>query len=377
MDIERLRLYLLSKRGSTEDMPFGEDCLTFRVEGKIFACLDLSRPDRVVLKSSPERTAYLTSRYAGVIGAWHWNKRHWIEVLFGSDVADALLLRLADDAYTTVLHALPKKRQIAFLTEGLPTQVYFSHTNTCTSTNDLAWQVGEEQCIRGHYLLGVVHSDLQRNGRGQQGTRWESENAKNLTFSLVVSPTLLPPLRQFVLLQLTASVIVKTIAQLLPDEAHLFSIKWPNDIYYRDRKLCGTLIQHAVSHGKLRLSVIGVGLNVNQTSFSRDVPNPVSLAEIRGGEVNRFTLLEQIIQEFVEQYSRLAAALTDNPLPLFEELQTQYRARLYRSQGMYRWADKGGDFEAQIDDVLPDGTIRLLLPNGERRTYQFKQLTYK
>lgn len=114
MDIEQIRNYCMARKGATEDFAFGEDTLLFRVCNKIFACLDLTRPDRVTLKCDPERALELREHYEGIEGAWHWNKRYWNEVHFDSDVPDALILELVDHSLAEVLRKLPKKTQAAY-----------------------------------------------------------------------------------------------------------------------------------------------------------------------------------------------------------------------------------------------------------------------
>jgi len=114
MDIEQLRDYCLSRKGATEDTAFGEDILLFRVYNKIFACLDLGRPDRVTLKCDPERALELRERYEGIDGAWHWNKRYWNDVRFDRDVPDALILELVDHSLAEIIRKLPKKTQAEY-----------------------------------------------------------------------------------------------------------------------------------------------------------------------------------------------------------------------------------------------------------------------
>ncbi len=114
MDIERIREYCLSRKKATEDMAFGPDGLLFRIYGKIFAYLDLERPDRVVLKCDPDYALELRERHEGICGAWHWNKRYWNEVRFDSDVDDELIFRLVDHSLSEVLKKLPKKIQAEY-----------------------------------------------------------------------------------------------------------------------------------------------------------------------------------------------------------------------------------------------------------------------
>ncbi len=114
MNIETVREYCLSLPLVTEDTAFGPDYILFRVYNKIFACLDLTRPDRVALKCDPDRAIALRDAYAGIDGAWHWNKRYWNDVVFDADVSDDVILQLIDHSLDEVLKKLPKKTQTEY-----------------------------------------------------------------------------------------------------------------------------------------------------------------------------------------------------------------------------------------------------------------------
>lgn len=114
MDIEEVRSYCLSKPLATEDSAFGPDGLLFRVYGKIFAYLDLYRPNLVVVKCDADRAVELRDRYAGVVPAWHWNKKYWNELLFDTDVPDEVIFSLIDHSLDEVLKKLPKKNRLEY-----------------------------------------------------------------------------------------------------------------------------------------------------------------------------------------------------------------------------------------------------------------------
>ena len=114
MDIEIIRAYCLSKPLATEDSAFGPEGLLFRVYGKIFAYLDLDRPDLVVVKCDPDRAVELRDRYVGVVPAWHWNKKYWNELHFDTDVPDEVILSLIDHSLDEVLKKLPKKTRLEY-----------------------------------------------------------------------------------------------------------------------------------------------------------------------------------------------------------------------------------------------------------------------
>lgn len=107
MTIEDVRDYCLSLPQTTEDSPFGPDYVTFRVAGKIFVCLPLARPGLFTAKCAPERAEALREAYAGILPAWHWNKRHWNDVNLEADVPEALAVELIEHAYAEVVRALP------------------------------------------------------------------------------------------------------------------------------------------------------------------------------------------------------------------------------------------------------------------------------
>jgi predicted DNA-binding protein (MmcQ/YjbR family) len=109
MNVESTRLYCLSKPGTTEDTPFGEDVLVFKVMGKMFALTNLSRlPLSVALKCDPERAVDLRERYDAIVPPYHMNKVHWNEIIFDGSVPDALIRELIDHSYDLVVAGLKK-----------------------------------------------------------------------------------------------------------------------------------------------------------------------------------------------------------------------------------------------------------------------------
>lgn len=115
MDIEQVREYTLTLFGVTEDQPFGDDIITFRIEGKIFVCLwlgggqhDLKNSEpRFALKLTPERNEELRERYQSITPAWHWNKKHWSDVYYEL-LDDTLVEDLIKESYDLVVSKLPK-----------------------------------------------------------------------------------------------------------------------------------------------------------------------------------------------------------------------------------------------------------------------------
>lgn len=199
-----------------------------------------------------------------------------------------------------------------------------------------------------------IYAGYQTAGRGQTGNSWESEEGKNLLCSI-----LLPPDKNLYFLNIAVGVaLLKVIGED-------FSIKWPNDIYWQDKKAAGILIENAIIGNEIKYSIAGIGLNVNQTEFKSDAPNPISLKQIRGQEYD----IEQLMNQVLEAVHKVL----NEPE---EEVWAYYKAHLYRREGFWPYEDKDGIFEAQIEDVLPTGEIVLRDRQGKERNYHFKQIRY-
>ena len=139
----------------------------------------------------------------------------------------------------------------------------------------------------------VVVAAHQTAGRGMDKNRWESEKGKNLLFSIALNVNYLESENQFKISQAVSVSMVETLSQFI-DNQKLY-IKWPNDIYYGDKKLAGMLIQNMVEGKMMGTSIIGIGLNVNQIEFSKDIPNPISLKQISGKNYDLENLLNLLI----------------------------------------------------------------------------------
>lgn len=231
-----------------------------------------------------------------------------------------------------------------------------------TSTNNyLRERLRSEHLPEG----SLVIADFQSAGKGQVGNTWESEAGRNLMFSLLLNPDFLPANRQFLISQI-ASLSVKETLDAYVDEV---KVKWPNDIYWKDRKICGMLIENDLSGQLLYCSVIGIGLNINQQLFRSDAPNPVSLAQITGKEYDREEVLRRFLRIFFHYYCQLMEEKE-------EEIRIAYRSALYRGDGFYPYTDEGGIFDACIHSIEPTGHLVLQLHDGELRRYAFKEVAY-
>ncbi|MDE6301011.1 MAG: biotin--[acetyl-CoA-carboxylase] ligase [Muribaculaceae bacterium] len=204
----------------------------------------------------------------------------------------------------------------------------------------------------------VVITYSQTAGRGQRGNSWESAPGMNLTFSMLLMP---PDLLARDAWRMSMAVSVGIVHALSEFTGCPVSLKWPNDVYVGDMKLCGILIENSLRGEYVSRSVVGIGINVNQTEFLSDAPNPVSLRSATGREFDLDEVLDAVCREILS-----SVAMMHRP-----ELDSEYRSLLWRGTGVHPWRDTatGEIFNAAVTDILPDGRIVL----GDR-TYWFKEV---
>lgn len=225
------------------------------------------------------------------------------------------------------------------------------HIDETDSTNRWLREQGGEENV-------VVWADYQTAGRGCGTNHWESERGKNLTFSMLLHPHDVPAQKQFHISMAISLAICKALGQHIGD----LSIKWPNDIYWRDGKIGGILIEVTLLGNKVKDCIIGIGLNINQRVFRSDAPNPVSMWQICEQETDCEQLLQEILQAFQEYMGK--------------SNKDEYQSMLYRRKGFHPYADKDGAFMAEIIDVEDDGHLLLRDDNGQLRRYAFKEVTF-
>ena len=242
--------------------------------------------------------------------------------------------------------------------------------------------------------LFTVYTFRQTAGRGQAGNAWESEPGKNLSFSTLVHIhtieeasrlNLLVPLAVVRVLLKVKGQWSKVEKRELRDKEK-FTIKWPNDIYWGDKKVAGLLNENVIIGNRIAYAVAGIGVNVNQEVFRSDAPNPVSLKQITGQTYE----LEPMIDTIVAEMERLLPLLQD-----YEALKREYMVHLYHKTGFYPYverevstaptmiarADKTNEekhtpFLAEIADVDEFGRLVLRTETGELKTYHFKEIRF-
>ena len=233
---------------------------------------------------------------------------------------------------------------------------YIEHT---TSTND---EIRNPKY--GH--MDVVWAEYQSAGRGQRGHSWHSTEGQNITFSLLLTPTFLPVTEQFLLSEIVALSLVRTLAEYGIE----CRIKWTNDIYAKDNKIVGILIEHALAGDCLARTIVGIGLNVNQESFPSDLPNPTSMFVERGVKFDRREVLERIVAHLEELYRELEFGNK-------EMIERLYVDTMYHLGEPHTYAYPNGErFTATIRGVRHSGELCLEHDDGVVREYAFKEVEF-
>lgn len=219
----------------------------------------------------------------------------------------------------------------------------------------------------GHFLL--VTADEQTAGRGQRGTVWESAAGENLTFSVAWRNVGVAARDQFLISEAVALSVAETVAELLKGTActEAVSVKWPNDVYVGERKICGMLIEHSLSGPHIDATMAGIGLNVNQRHFCGDAPNPVSLCQLAGQTFSLTAVMERIVRH-------LHAGLAMLQEGRYDEMEERFAARLFRREGWHPYRDAEGEFTGRFAGIARNGMLTLEKSSGEHRTYAFKEV---
>ena len=233
------------------------------------------------------------------------------------------------------------------------------HIDEMDSTNRwLERQKGTK--VPDPFVSFVVWAEYQTAGKGCGTNSWESERGKNLTFSLLIHPEEIPANHQFRITEIASVAMCETLLEYGLKEV---SIKWPNDIYVGDRKICGMLIENRLQGSVIKDSIIGIGLNVNQRVFTSDAPNPVSLYQLRGCETDLHELLSLFLKSFDKAYHSKTTCFA-------------YKEMLYRrgKDGLYK--TKTTCFAARLLGVTEEGRLRLLDEQGQERVFAFKEVQF-
>lgn len=215
----------------------------------------------------------------------------------------------------------------------------------------------------------VIYTPCQTAGRGQKGNTWESEPDKNLAFSFLLKNPNLAANEQFHISEACSLAVLDTLSAF----ADGFAIKWPNDIYHGDNKICGILIENALFDKRIGYSIIGIGININQERFVSDAPNPISLKNITGRDYD----LQELLTNVCQRIENLCDFSQATPTSL-AATHSRFMAHLYRADGkMHPWElPDGTRFDATISGIAPDGILTLTKASGASRDFAFKEVKH-
>jgi BirA family biotin operon repressor/biotin-[acetyl-CoA-carboxylase] ligase len=210
----------------------------------------------------------------------------------------------------------------------------------------------------------AVIADFQTNGRGQVGTYWESEHGKNLLVSYILYPDFIEPKDLFMLNKAMSLGIYDFVKSVLKRNVY---IKWPNDIYYKDKKISGLLIENSVTFSEVNYSIAGIGINVNQTKFNAYIPPAVSLKLVSGKRVDLKKCFRELSRCIEKRYLRLKEKKIST-------LNNDYKKALYLFGKFCMYRKKQIRFRARIVDVMEDGKLVLENENGKFESFRFKEI---
>ncbi len=235
-------------------------------------------------------------------------------------------------------------------------------TNTCLSN-----LLSQQRLPEG----AVIMADEQTSGRGLANERWLSEAGKNLLMSVVFYPSFLSTQNLFMLSKAFSLGVYDCVKDLLTNssENKFVKIKWPNDIYVGDKKLCGMLIENSIRNPNVNHTVLGIGLNVNEEDFPVALQNPVSLKMILGKELEMIACFTALCNALESRYLQLKAGHAD-------QINEEYVSALFRFGEFHEYESNHGRFKAKLTAVADDGKIFLKRETGLIEKYDFKEVKF-
>jgi BirA family biotin operon repressor/biotin-[acetyl-CoA-carboxylase] ligase len=237
-------------------------------------------------------------------------------------------------------------------------QLYF--LPVCESTNSEAQQL----LIKNEATEGcTVVTAEQTRGRGQRGNSWEAEPGKNITLSVILSPSFLLARQQF---HLNMAVSLAVLDLLREHGLHDAQVKWPNDLYFQDKKLGGILIENTINSYQIQHSIVGIGLNVNQLRFG--TTTATSMAKVSGQALEVEKVTVRLLELLEKRYLELRNGKVS-------KLRHEYLQAMYRFQEVHPFVVQGQQVQGQIVGVDEDGRLAVEI---ERRLqyFAFKEISY-
>ena len=211
----------------------------------------------------------------------------------------------------------------------------------------------------------VVTAKFQTQGKGQLGTEWESEHSKNLICSVYKKEINIKVQDQFVISALVSLALIKTLRKVNLSNMH---IKWPNDIMSDNKKICGILIENIVKENYIKDTVIGIGLNVNQTIFN-NLPNAASIKNLIGTTCSIDEILKDLVKNVKYCFNELDKSSINS---IFEK----YEDALFRINKPSTFKNSKGEvFSGYIKGVSRSGKLNVMLEDNLVESYDLKEIS--
>ena len=237
----------------------------------------------------------------------------------------------------------------------------FNHLGSVDSTNN--------------YAMGMVHAgmakhgeawfaDEQTAGKGQRGKHWMGKPGENIAMSIALYPLKLATSQQFQLSMATALACHQLFTQHGLDE---IKIKWPNDLYWRDRKAGGILIENVFAGNQWKAAVVGTGININQTEFDQALKNPVSLKQITGKTIDVVQAAKDLHQLILNRFESLSSGENESFLQ-------EYNQQLFGLNKTVRLKKDNAVFETTVKGVNAHG--QLITVDSTERYWDFGELSW-
>ena len=231
------------------------------------------------------------------------------------------------------------------------------------STNEYLRNLMEEQSLPDGT---VVVAAVQHRGKGYGQSIWVSEKGQNLTFSLLLYPEFLTTDNQF----LISKAISLGITDYLESYTDQVSIKWPNDIFVGEKKICGILIENDLVGKQMKASLVGIGLNINQRKFPKRLPNPVSLSQITGKKHSLKTEFNKLLDYLNERYFMLTSNRGAG------KINNDYHEKLFRINEKCRFKKGEEEFICRIIGANDYGQLILEDEHGTTKDFNFKEVEF-
>jgi len=237
---------------------------------------------------------------------------------------------------------------------------HFIEIPSVDSTNIYAMQAVHARMTK-HGTAYFAHEQTQ--GKGQRGKTWSSQKDENIILSVVYEPFSLHPASAFLLSSSVALACYRFCKVYTGSE---ISIKWPNDIYWRDRKAGGILIENLIRGDQWEFAVAGIGININQIGFPPELPNPVSFRQVTGREFPVVDLAKELCGHLQDCWS----ILLHHP----DQVTGEYNEALYRRGEKVKLRQENRVFEARIDGVNQNGQLEVFTAASE--TFNFGEVSW-